>query len=150
MTKTPLTWIVIADAGRARIYAHEGATSGVRPLDDGQLENPAAHARTRDLGTDRPGRSFNSTGSARHAEEPRADWHRQAETVFAKRLADHIEAAAAAKRFDRVVVVAPPTMLGDLRTAFGAQTKQRLAGELHKDLTKIPVAELPNHLRDVI
>jgi protein required for attachment to host cells len=149
MAKRQSTWIVVADAGRARIYTHEGA-GALQPVADGSFENPHAHEPTRALGTDKPGRSFESAGGARHAEEPRIDWHRQAETAFAKKLAEHLEHSAAAKRFDRVVVSAPPPMLGDLRTMFGPQTRQRLAGELRKDLTKIPVAELAGHFRDLL
>lgn len=149
MPKRQNAWIVVADAGRARIYTYEGA-GRLQPVSDGSFENPHAHEPTRALGTDKPGRNFESAGGARHAQEPRVDWHRQAETDFAKKLAGHLEQSAAAKRFDRVVVSAPPSMLGDLRTMFGPQTKQRLTGELHKDLTKIPVADLAGHFRDLL
>jgi protein required for attachment to host cells len=41
-------------------------------------------------------------------------------------------------------------MLGDLRAALGPQSAKRLAGELNKDLTKVPVARLADHLRHLI
>lgn len=150
MTRSHRTWIVIADAGRARIFLHEDRARGLQPVADGALENPDAHTPTRELGTDRPGRSVESVGGARHAQEPRVDWHRQAEAAFTKRVAEHVEAAAGADRFDRLIIAAPPTMLGDLRQVFGPQTRERLTGELNKDLTKTPIAELADHLRDLI
>jgi protein required for attachment to host cells len=43
---------------------------------------------------------------------------------------------------DRLVLVAPPQVLGDLRQALGAHGKGKLAGEINKDLTNLEAAEL--------
>ena len=56
----------------------------------------------------------------------------------------------AAKAFDRLVIVAPPSALGDLRAALSAHMKPHIYAELNKDLTKTPAAELPQHLAGVL
>jgi len=148
-TRHPKTWFLVCDGARGRIYAHEGAGSGLSVVSS--AEHPESHTRTRDLGSDRPGRSFDSTATGgRHAMAPRADWHDFEKTRFAGEMAAVIDKAAADKSFDRLVVVAPPRVLGDLRQAFTAQTKALVAGELDKDLTQFEGAELAAHLGEWI
>ena len=54
------------------------------------------------------------------------------------------------KAYDRLILVAPPTALGDLRDALSDPVRSLVRAELHKDLTKTPVAELPEHLAAVL
>ncbi len=54
------------------------------------------------------------------------------------------------KTFDRVILVAPPATLGDLREALSDHVRAAVYAELDKDLTKTPVAELPQHLGAVL
>lgn len=150
MARYKKTWIMVADAATSRTFLHDRPGQGMTLLDDGLFENPAAHGHTRDLGTDKPGRSFDSAGGARHAQEPRTDLHRQAKANFAKRLADYIEHGAAQKKFERLVLVAPPQMLGDLRAALGKQSARLVTDTLDKDLTKSPPAEIADHLRPLV
>ena len=46
--------------------------------------------------------------------------------------------------------MAPPVTLGDLRKALSAHVKAAVYAELHKDLTKTPMHELPEHLASVL
>jgi protein required for attachment to host cells len=101
---------------------------------------------SRELGTDRPGRSFESVGSTRHAMESQSDPHREHKRQFAHRIADLLHERLHAKSFDRLVVAAPAVTMGDLRAALSDQVKAVIAAELVADLTKTPVAELPARL----
>lgn len=148
--KAKRTWIVIADAGRATIFLNEGPSSGMHAVEGATFENPNVHMHARDFSSDRPGRSVESVGGARHAEEPRTDPHRQDKANFAKSVASYLEQAAQDDRFDRLVLVAPPTMLGDLRGMLGKHAAPLVTGELAKDLMKTPTKELAGHLRPVV
>jgi len=148
MAKTRRTWVMVADAARAHFFASAG--HDILPVDGATLENPAAHGHSRDLVSDRPGRTVESVGGAHHAEEPRMDPHRAAKADFAKRVADYAEKNALANKFDDLVIVAPPQMLGDLRACLGQHAAARLAGTAHKDLMKIPPAELKAHLLPIL
>jgi protein required for attachment to host cells len=86
----------------------------------------------------------------RHAEEPRSDPHRQAKSTFARTIADYLERADHEKKFDQIVLVAPPVTLGDLRAMLGKQVAKRVAGEIGKDLTESPIAEIITQLHAAI
>ena len=90
-------------------------------------------APTRELGSDRPGRSFSSTGNGRSAMEE-TDLQQQAEDRFAAEAATALADRANGSDGD-IIVVAPPRTLAELRRNYTAAVKTRLAGEIDKDLT---------------
>jgi protein required for attachment to host cells len=96
---------------------------------------------TREQGTDRPGRSSASLGATRSA-MAEADWHYLAKERFADELADALYHHAHANLFDKVVIIAPPKILGNLRKAFHPEVAERVAAEIPKELTSHPVAEI--------
>ena len=82
--------------------------------------------------------------------EQKTDWHRFEKHQFAKRMAELLEDAAKRKAFDRLVLVAPPQALGDLRAELGRHAKEKVTGELDKDLTHVAIHDLPGHLAGLI
>lgn len=150
LLKKAVTWIVVADGARAQIVRQAGVGAALEPVPGQEFVNPSPE-RTRDLGTDRPGRTADSVHSGhRHAMEPRVDWHQQEKKRFAKTIAERIERSAEAKGFDRLVLVAPPETLGELRANLGKHASARLDGEVPKDLTQVTVGELADHLIGVV
>ena len=147
MRKT-VTWIVIADGVKARIVANEGAGKGLAPV-PGHAMSTAPHAE-RDGYSDRPGRVQESSGASRHAIQSRFDWHRFEKQQFAKRVAEMLDAESGKGAFDRLVLVAPPRTLGDLRGALAAATRAKVTGEIDKDLTHLTDHDLPGHLDKVV
>ncbi|MGH6943019.1 MAG: host attachment protein, partial [Geminicoccaceae bacterium] len=103
-----------------------------------------------EIASDRPGRSFDSAGQGRHAMEPPTDPQRYAKYAFARELAHRLEEAVHAHRFDRLVVVAAPRTLGDLRDLLPDAVKAKIVAEIDKDLTQVPVHDLSRHLDDVL
>ncbi len=150
MVKAKRTWIVMADGGRATVLLNEGPGKGMHPVDGARFTNPSAHLHSRDIGSDRPGRSVESVGGSRHAIAPRSDPHRQRESEFAKSVASYLDRAAQERRFDSLVLVAPPAMLGDLRGMLGKHAAGLVSAEIGKDLMKTPMHELASHLSPAI
>jgi len=146
--KPTTTWILIADGARARIFANHGPGKGVTTVEGAEFS--ADHRPDREIMSDKPGRSFESVGTTRHAIEPHHDPHRELKRSFSERLAAMLDEQLAAKAYDRVILVAPPKMLGDLRAALSAHVQAAVYAELDKDLTKTPVQELPGHLAAVL
>lgn len=142
------TWVLIADARRARVFESRGKGTGLTAVQGMILDAELSPSRA--LGTDRPGRAFESVGSARHAMENPSDLHREQKRQFAQRIARAVHERHAAKSFDRLVVVAPAVTMGDLRAALSDEVKALMAAELVADLTKTPVAELPMHLAAIV
>ena len=140
------TWILIADGARARVVANFGPGKGTHEVEGMSLR--ASHPDAKELLDDRPGRSFNSTNPTRHAMERTSDPKRQIEREFASMLAETI--AANENEFDRLILVAAPTALGDLRHALPDRILGRVTHELAKDLTHVPDTKLAQHLSEVI
>ena len=131
--------VLIGDGQKALFLRNKGTAHQVKLEVEQVLEqdNPA----TREQGTDRPGRSNASVGVARSAMEE-TDWHDIAEERFAGELADALYRHAHANLFDKLVIIAPPKILGNLRKAFHPEVAERVAAEIPKELTSHPVAEI--------
>jgi protein required for attachment to host cells len=145
--KPKRTWILIADGSRAKVLESHGPASDLVPVEDMAIakELPA----NRDLQEDRPGRSFESFIPMRHAMESRVDPHRELKRELAGEVADKLERSLRDGRFDRLAIIAPPTLLGDLRSALSEQLRGKVAAELAKDLVKVPHQDLPRHLEAI-
>lgn len=141
--KTPVTWYVLADGARARIVTRPEPSAGYTVIFS--EDSAAAHARSRDIMSDRPGHGQESAYSGRHAIEPRHDAHRLEEAKFLRSIVAHVNRESARGSFDRLVIYAAPRCLATLRQGLDAATTKKLHGEYAKDLTKVPLTELPAH-----
>ena len=131
--------LLVGDGQKALFLRNKGNAKRVDLVVERILarDNPP----TREQGTDRPGRSSTSFGVARSAMEE-ADWHYLAKERFAGELADALYRHAHANLFDKLVIIAPPKILGNLRKAFHPEVAERVAAEIPKELTSHPVAEI--------
>jgi protein required for attachment to host cells len=145
-TKQPQTWILVADSARARAVAWTGRNNPLVAIEGVELSYQ--HQHSRDMMSERPGRVHESSGTTRHAIEPRSDPARQAERHFAWSVVQALEDRLAKHEFDRLVLVAGPTMLGDLRAELSPKLRATIHGELAKDLTHLANAELKQHLAE--
>jgi protein required for attachment to host cells len=146
--KATRTWILIADGARARILQNDGPGKGLHEVKG--LVFHGDHASTHEIMSDREGRSHSSVGPGRSAIESHSDPHRELKKKFAHQLADALAHGLQQKAYDRLVIVAAPSALGDLRAALSEQVRAKVTGEVAKDLTKTPDGEVAEHLRDVL
>jgi len=147
------TWIIAADSSRARILQVTDREGHLSDIDD--FVNPAARLHERDLTTDaeprfnghggvgKPGSSpTGGPGNDREAKS-KADYEIE---VFVRQLAEYLDKARMAHRYDRLHVVAPPKFLGRLRVALGKEVAKLVAEELPKDLSALTTRELERRL----
>ena len=140
------TLVLLANDGTARLLVNEGVGKGlarITSLDADQAIRAEAHEFADD-----PGRSSAAPGMARHAYAPHADEEEQKRAAFAAAVIGLLDGQWRKERYDRLVIAAPPKMLGELRDRLG-ELAARLHGDLAKDLTKAPVAKLPGHFADI-
>ncbi len=132
-------FVVIAD-GRKMLFLRN----------DGDDEHPnliVERKRTQDnppdreQSTDSPGTTFSSVGAGRSSYQE-TDFHQLEEDRFAAETADLLKKRALNNDFETLIIAAPPKTLGELRKHYHKEVEQRLSGEVDKDLTGHPLAEI--------
>lgn len=146
--RSPLThgtWVLVADGEKALFLRN------VTDADDPNLEvfreeeqdNPA----TRDQGTDRPGR-FNDGPSVHRSAVADTDWHWLAKERFAADLADLLYKLAHKGKFERLILVASPKILGELRKELHQEVASKVVAEADLTLTNHPVHEIAKRVAE--
>ncbi len=138
-----LTWILVADSARARIFTADTPSSPLEEIED--FSHAEGRLHDRDMTSDLPGR-IKSTGGGGHAFEQATDPKQHEADSFAHRIAEYLEAAHNANRFEQLLIVAAPTFLGLLRNQLSEPVKKRVAFELNKELSMLSAADIRQHL----
>ena len=146
--KATRTWVLIADAGRARVLENDGPGHGLIPVERMGMTHELP--RTHELVADRQPRSIESVGHARHAIDAGMDPHRKEKQKFASEIAAVLDKELAGNAFDRLVIVAAPQALGDLRAAISEAVQKRVHNEIALDLTKTPNEDVARHLGHIL
>jgi protein required for attachment to host cells len=136
-------WVVVCDGKKALVLENTGDEKSLHLQTREVYEHP--DPKTHELGTDAPGRSFNSVGAMRSAVE-QTDWHDQEEQRFLHKLASHLDAAVLAGKAKSLILVAPPRALGVLRGAFSSYVLGALRAEIDKDFVKLSLPEIEKRL----
>ena len=145
------TLIVVADGSKARFLKESADHKKLVPAGTADMLAPTARRPDRELVTDKPGRGFSTARDGRRAAfEPRHDWHKLEKRSFMGRLAQRLDEACRAEKFDRIVLVAPKRSLGELRTLVSARVKKTVSHEIAKDLAASTPTELRKALADAL
>ena len=137
--KTPRIWIVVADKNGARIF-----------------EKIDRHLKL--IGEASPDRSLQPTVDNRtigratlhHKFEPHMKQERADALDFAQDLAAFLDEADAAREFDRLILVAAPRTLGDLRAVISKHVQRSITAQVDKNLTKLDEQALSDALEDIL
>lgn len=143
-----ITWVLIADRGGARLFEHRRRSSGLQLLQD--LPHPEGRMKNGEIDADKHGRSFDTFGAGRHAMSTSQEPTEHLAAQFARELADVLNQGFQQHRFERLILVAAPRFLGDLRNSLSDTTKTAIKATLNKDLSGIPEQDLPQHLSDLL
>jgi len=140
--------ILVANDEMARFFLNEGVGKGLDErfgLSSGQFQVETVDHE------DRPGRSAAGPGGmARHAFGRHQSDDELERERFAQHVAECLDREWQTLSPDRLFIAAGPKMLGALRKRIGKAPAAALAGELAKDLVKVPHAELPSHFSDLL
>ncbi len=142
--------IAIVDAARARIYTYDQSSDAGRPAPAGALHeaidlvNPGR--RGHDLySTTKPGAKRSAPGSGT------TDDHRDAhadelDRRFAHQVVSEIDRIAREHAYDRVLMVASPAMLGELRGADRGLGPELQVEYVARDLARLTSPQIHDHL----
>lgn len=124
--------VMVADGGKMLLFRNEGDADYPHLIVESASAN--ANPKDRDQRTDAPGRAFSSVGNVRSA-MGETDFHDQQEDRFAADAVALLNERALANDFEKLIIVAPPAVLGEMRKHYNKAVGARLVGELAKDLT---------------
>jgi len=147
MSKRTVTWYLVADGARGRIFANDGPGKGLYQAVEKEfaIQRPE---RTHDIVSDREGRSAGPAGGSGHTMNAPTDPHAHEETAFLRDLAAQLGEMGQDNLYDRLVIVAAPRALGDLRAHLPRAAREKVTAELDKDLTRLPPGDLAKHLEN--
>ncbi|MEG8041751.1 host attachment family protein [Sphingomonas sp. LR59] len=136
--------VLVADGRKMLFLRNEGDNTDFNLVVEKAQEhvNPA----TRDQATDAAGRASSPRGGVQSSVEP-TDFHHLEEDRFATEAADFLKIRALKNDYESLIVVAPPKTLGELRKHYHKEVSSRLTGELDKDLTGHPIADIEKALK---
>jgi protein required for attachment to host cells len=143
----PVTWILVADGKRARIYVRKRTEKGVSLIENQKYGHNEE--------TKKP--ELIPVGAVFHAKspeackkgsqvEPSADAGKER---FAKIIATYLNTARTERQFNRLVLIAPARLLGELRQHLHKTAKMSVIAELDKDLIHYDSKVLATHLEDI-
>jgi protein required for attachment to host cells len=140
------TWILIADTARAKLLTTELPEQAWTVVE--AFENAGAHLTSKDLSPTPPGKMKQSgDAKSRHTSfEPRTTPKAAELDRYVQRLTNFLEEATARRGYDRLVLVAPPHLLGMLRNQLGKQSAARMQAAIDKDLVALDNDEIRERL----
>lgn len=142
--KPIVTWVVLANARVANVFAHMGPGNGLTAVDD-----QSRHAPDIPMPRDKAGVGHSIGGPGVSAVSQKS-LKETADNRFAKVIVDGLSEACRRNRFDRLVLIAGPHMMGLLRANLNAPLSAVLIGEIPKDLSSQPIGDIEAHLGELI
>ncbi|GGE21417.1 host attachment protein [Primorskyibacter flagellatus] len=137
-------WVLIADGEKALFLKNltDEQDPHLEVVRKEEQENP----KDIDQSANRPGRMPDNGPGQRSAMDD-TDWHQLAKERFADDLADLLYRQAHRHRFEKIVLVAPPKTLGELRQKLHKEVADKVIGEIPKTLTNHPLDEIEAALK---
>lgn len=138
-----LTWLVIADNSRARIFSVDTHMGPMKELDS--IVHTEARLHEQKMTSDLPGRG-SGNGGGRHAYQDETSPKEQENINFSREIANELDVARKAGKYKQLILVAAPGFLGNLRNQLTAQTQKLVSFELAKNLSQLSTEDIRAHL----
>ena len=140
------TWVLVADGEKALILENHGDAEfpNLQVRRKEEHDNPKAI----DQAANRPGRMADSQGNKSAFQD--TDWHELEKDRFARDLADLLYESAHKKLFERLVIVAAPNVLGELRKTLHQEVTDKVVAEVPKTLTGQPLDAIEKNVAEAV
>jgi protein required for attachment to host cells len=146
------TWIVSANASRARIFSQAASSANLQEVED--MINSGARLRTAESESDKIGptsatKGMHNGGGAtpNKAYEPHQTPVEHQTELFARNIAEFLLKGQQQGRYRQLCVVASPQFLGVLRQQLNSNVVSAVSLEINKDYTQASAAELQAHIK---
>ena len=125
-------WILVANQAEAQIYSSNRISGNLVLVD--RLTHAEGAAHVRDLTSDAPGRAYDRIGPARHSMESDTGVKEEERRRFVKELVERLKTAHLQGRFDQLVLLAAPAVLGVIRKTLNGGLAKAVVKEIPKDV----------------
>lgn len=133
------TWILVADGEKALFLRNDldAQDPDLNVMQHEEQDNPS----DREQSANRPGR-MHDTGVGQRSAMDDTDWHELAKERFADELSDILYQKAHKNKFEKLVIAAPPNILGELRDKMHKEVSSRVIAEIPKTYTNHPIDKI--------
>jgi len=142
------TWIVVANAARARLCEYDPRDGTLTEMAD--FIHPQGRQKGGDLASDRPGHAEKDLAGARTSFEPHTEVHHKERVHFARELAGHLNDAVALHRCPAVALIASNPFLGELKAQLGDAAAKLVVATAPTDLTHCAMPELARRVGEIL
>lgn len=139
------TWVLAADASRARIFEISEADGHLHEIED--MVNPAGRELNQEINAEPKDRFYGRGRSVGDTTEADPEPVMKEAERFSKRVADHLDHCRSEHRFDKLRVVAAPRMLGFLRDKLSKEVQKMVEEEIPKDISSLKKHEMEEYLK---
>lgn len=137
------TWILVANASQAKLFANLGPKKGLQLVKE--LEHPESREKAANLVSDRVG---NYQGSGSYA-QPTPPKEHEAER-FAQELSRELEEGRVNNAYERLILIASAHFMGLLNNRLTSHVRSKVTESIEKDYTRLPIKELAAHLEGYV
>ena len=123
--KAKITWVLIADQNRAKVFKYEGQVAGLSAVRDLMVDDDTLTAEEVTAQADPVG--------------SRA-------VRFIKVIAERLEEKYRMGAFEQLMIAAAPDTLGEIRSYLSKALQAVVIAELPKELTRMPTPEIESHI----
>ena len=136
--------IVVADSTRSRIFTVDSTSSPLNEIET--MAHPEGRVHEQNLVSDLPGKGSGKGGAGDHAYQEKIEPKREEMIEFAKRIADYLDKTRKANKLNKLVIIAAPAFLGELRNHLSTETSKKIVFELDKNLAHHSEEDIRSHL----
>jgi protein required for attachment to host cells len=141
------TLVVVTDSEKTLFLVNQtdGDDPNLQVMDKHLEDNPPDRAQK----TDGPG-GHKDTAAGQRSNFEETDFHRLQKDRYAGDLADRLYKMAHDQKFDSLVLVAPPQVLGVMRDAMHKEVRDKLLAEIDKTMTGMPLDDMEVGIVDAL
>ena len=141
------TWILVANAARARLYENTGIGKGLALLSE--FEHPESRMKGSELVSDRAG-YVQGVGNGHASRQPATAPKQNEAEHFAQEISRTLELGRGQNKYERLILVVSSPFLGTLKARLPDQVLAKTTDMVEKDYTSANERELGGHLEHCI
>ncbi len=142
-----ITWILVANASAADLYANYGPKKGLQKLKE--FKHNASRGKALELVSDRPG-NYKGHGNSHGSFAPATDPKQNEAQHFALELAKELDHGRTANCYQRLILVASAPFIGLINRNLDNHVRVMVSDSFEKDYTKASKKQLTKHLESCI